>query len=71
MKKQYKKPSAEVVNSRLLGSILDNPNTPVGDWSKFTLDGDAKENNLDFEEGFGDIWGDAGDTGNPYDIWGE
>ena len=71
MKKQYKKPSAEVANLKLLGSILEDPNPGAGGWSKWTNDGDAKENNLDFEEGFGDIWGDAGDTGNAYDIWGE
>ena len=48
MKKIYKKPSAEVVNVRLLGSILE-PDTPVGDYSKETDDGDAKES-AGFEE---------------------
>jgi hypothetical protein len=49
MKKIYKKPSAEVVNVRLIGSILDGT-MPVGGGSKDTDDGDAKENNLVEEE---------------------
>lgn len=52
MKKIYKKPSAEVVNVNLLGSVLEDPSTPVGGWSNETHDGDAKENNLvEDEEG--------------------
>ena len=60
MKKIYKKPSAEVVNLKLLGSILDNPNPGVGDWSKYTLEGDGKENDFDGDDdGFIlDLWGD-------------
>ena len=50
MKKIYKKPSAEVVNVNLLGSVLEDPSTPVGGWSNETHDGDAKENNLVEEE---------------------
>jgi hypothetical protein len=48
MKKIYKKPSAEVVNVKLLGSVLEDPNTPVGGWSNNTDEGDAKE--TEFEE---------------------
>ena len=50
MKKIYKKPSAEVVNVNLLGSVLEDPSTPVGGWSNNTDDGDAKESNLVEEE---------------------
>ena len=50
MKKIYKKPSAEVVNVNLLGSVLEDPSTPVGGWSNETDDGDAKENNQVEEE---------------------
>ena len=50
MKKIYKKPSAEVVNVKLLGSVLEDPSTPVGGWSNNTDDGDAKESNLVEEE---------------------
>ena len=50
MKKIYKKPSAEVVNVKLLGSVLDDPNPQPGGWSKETDDGDAKESNLVEEE---------------------
>lgn len=50
MKKIYKKPSAEVVNVKLLGSVLDDPSTPVFGGSKETDDGDAKENTLVEEE---------------------
>ena len=50
MKKIYKKPSAEMVNVKLLGSVLDAPNPQPGDWSKYTLDGDAKEQQLEWDE---------------------
>ena len=49
MKKKYKKPSTEVVNVRLVGSILDDPDPTVGGYSNTTLEGDAKES-ADFEE---------------------
>lgn len=65
MKKIYKKPSAEVVNVKLLGSVLDDPNPQPGGWSKQTLDGDAKENNLVEEEEIlptqPNLWGDEED----------
>ena len=48
MKRIYKKPSAEVVNVNLLGSVLEDPSTPVGGWSNNTDEGDAKE--TEFEE---------------------
>ena len=50
MKKIYKKPSAEVVNVNLLGSVLEDPSTPVGGWSNETDGGDAKESSLVEEE---------------------
>lgn len=72
MKKIYKKPFAEVVNIKLLGSILnDDPNTGVGGYSNTTWEGDAKENNLIFDDdddAFGDIWGTDED---PNDLWGD
>ena len=43
MKKIYKKPSAEVVNVKLIGSIMDDPNPGVAGYSNVTFDGDAKE----------------------------
>ena len=43
MKKIYKKPSAEVVNVRLIGSIMEDPDPTVGGYSNVTFDGDAKE----------------------------
>lgn len=65
MKKIYKKPSAEVINVKLLGSVLDNPSTPVGGWSNETHDGDAKENNQVEEEEIlptqPNLWGDEED----------
>jgi hypothetical protein len=65
MKKIYKKPSAEVVNVKLLGSVLDDPNPQPGGWSKQTLNGDAKENNLVEEEEIlptqPNLWGDEED----------
>ena len=72
MKKIYKTPNTEVVNIKLYNTILDDPSTPVGNWSKWTNDGDAKENNLIFDEdddAFGDIWGSEEDNTN--DLWGE
>lgn len=50
MKKIYKKPSAEVVNVKLQGSVLDDPNTPVGGWSNQTDSGDAKKTDFVEEE---------------------
>ena len=70
MKKIYKTPNTEVVNVKLYNTILDDPSTPVGNWSKWTNDGDAKENNLIFDEdddAFGDIWGSENE--DPNDLW--
>ena len=50
MKKIYKKPSAEMVNVKLLGSVLDAPNPQPGDWSNYTMDGDAKEQEFEWDE---------------------
>lgn len=66
MKKIYKKPSAEVVNVKLLGSVLEDPSTPVGGWSNETHDGDAKESEFEEEEGLinptqPNLWGDEED----------
>ena len=69
MKKIYKTPNTEVVNVKLYNTILDDPNTGVGGWSKTTETGDAKENNLIFgddDDSFGDIWGTDED---PNDLW--
>ena len=49
MKKVYKKPSSEVVNVKLIGSILEDPSTEVGGYSNTTGTGDAKES-TGFEE---------------------
>lgn len=50
MKKIYKKPSAEVINVNLLGSVLNEPNPGVGNWSDKTDTGDAKESAVVEEE---------------------
>ena len=50
MKKVYSKPSASVVNVRLFGSVLDNPNPGVGRESLVTDDGDAKANDEGVED---------------------
>lgn len=50
MKKIYKKPSAEVVNVKLLGSVLDDPNPQPGGWSNQTDSGDAKKTDFVEEE---------------------
>ena len=50
MKKVYSKPSASVVNVRLFGSVLDNPNPGVGRESIVTDGGDAKANDEVVEE---------------------
>ena len=52
MKKVYKKPSTEVVNVKLLGSILEDPSTEVGGWSKQTFEGDAKESEFEEDDAF-------------------
>ena len=68
MKKQYKTPITESVKVNLYGSVLDDPDPGVGDYSNVTFDGDAKENNLIFddEDPFGDIWGTDEE---PKDLW--
>ena len=66
MKKIYLSPVTEKVNVKLFGSILDDIGI-VND-SKLTSDEAlGKENNLDFEfdENFGDIWGDTDNNSNP------
>lgn len=44
MKKVYSKPSVTVVDVRLFGSLLDDPNTGLGGYSYETGDGFAKTN---------------------------
>ena len=65
MKKIYKKPSAEAVNVKLTGSLLQE-GMGVGGWSKQTFDGDAKESEFEEEEGLinptqPNLWGDEED----------
>lgn len=48
MKKQYIVPSVEIVNVRLIGSVLETEN--MGNNSDETGVIEAKENNLEFEE---------------------
>ena len=50
MKKVYSKPSVSVVNIKLFGSVLDEPNTGVGRESIVTDGGDAKANDKVVEE---------------------
>ena len=57
MKKIYKKPSAEVVNVRLICSILDDPDPGVGTYSNVTFDGDAKKADFEDFNSEEDIWG--------------
>ena len=72
MKKKYIQPVTDCVNVALFGSVLDGPDTPIIPGSPVTVDVDAKENNLLFDDGdFGDIWGDGDSSSNPYDLWGE
>lgn len=69
MKKIYKTPNTEVVNVKLYNTILDDPDPGVGNWSKYTLGGDAKEQGDFFEmedDAFGDIWGTDEDSN---DLW--
>lgn len=61
MKKIYKKPSAVVVNVKLLGSVLqDDPNPYVGGYSNTTQTGDGKQDDfsLDDDSFIPDLWGD-------------
>lgn len=64
MKKIYKKPSAEAVNVKLTGSLLQE-GMGVGGWSKQTFDGDAKESaGVEEEEVLPtqpNLWGDEED----------
>ena len=67
MKKIYKKPSAEVVNIKLISSILDDPDPGVGAYSNVTYEGDAKEGNFDDFNSEEDIWG--GQSIQMKDVW--
>lgn len=50
MKKVYSKPSVTVVNVRLFGSLLDDPNVGLGGVSYEVEDGFAKENDEVIED---------------------
>lgn len=50
MKKVYSKPSVTVVNVRLFGSLLDDPDIGLGGVSYEVEDGFAKENDGVVEE---------------------
>ena len=58
MKKIYVRPTTDVVNVRLTGSVLDT--IDVGGWSERARPGDSfgKENNFDFDDfnSEEDIW---------------
>ena len=74
MKKIYVRPSADVVNLKLAGSVMDDDyiETPVGGYSLVGKPEDSfgKENNFGFDDdAFGDIWGSEDE--NPNDLWGE
>lgn len=70
MKKIYVRPTTDVVNVRLTGSVLDT--IDVGGWSERARPEDSfgKENNFGFDDdAFGDIWGSEDE--DPNDLWGE
>lgn len=50
MKKQYIVPSVEIVNVRLIGSVLEDFNAGIGKDSDETGTIDAKEQQLDWDE---------------------
>lgn len=72
MKKIYETPYTEAVNLKLTGSVLEGNTTPVIT-SPVADPGDSfgKENNITFEDDFGDIWGDDSSKKDSYDLWGE
>lgn len=71
MKKIYIKPVTDCVNVALYGSVLDGPDTPIITGSPVTIDVDAKQNNLLFEDDMweSDLWADNG--AESYDLWNE
>ena len=72
MKKIYLSPVTETVNVKLYGSVMDDGIDIINNSTDVSDDGLAKENNLLFEDdAFGDIWGEGGNSSNPYDLWGE
>ena len=72
MKKIYLSPVTETVNVKLYGSILEDGIGVIDNSYEVSDDGEAKENNLFFEDdGFGDLWDDGDNNSNPYDMWGE
>jgi hypothetical protein len=72
MKKIYLSPVTETVNVKLYGSILEDGIGVIDNSYEVSDDGEAKENNLFFDDdAFGDIWGEGDNSSNPYDLWGE
>lgn len=70
MKRQYLQPVTETVNVKLYGSILQDIEI-VNNSRDVTDEGLGKENNITFEDDFGDIWGDDSSKKDSYDLWGE
>lgn len=75
MKRKYITPCAEIVNVKLINSVLGPGDLPIGN-SPYGEDPLAKEHSgLDWDDPDfnGDLWdtGDGGDSGNSYDLWGE
>ena len=72
MKRNYINPVSEIVRLKIMDSILNDQPVYLGSRGADPGDSFGKQNDLFDDSDFnGDIWGDAGDTGNPYDIWGE
>ncbi len=74
MKRKYITPCAEIVNVKLINSVLDPDPIDIHK-SGYAENPLAKEQGDFFDTGepFGDLWdtGDGGDSGNSYDLWGE
>lgn len=69
MKKIYLTPVTETVKLNIGDAVLEidiiNNSTDVSD------EGLGKQNNITFEDDFGDIWGDDSSKKDSYDLWGE
>ena len=72
MKKIYIAPDTEIVNVKLISSVMDPGNLPIGH-SPYAEDPLAKENNLLFDDDAwdNDLWDDSDNTTDSYDIWKE
>lgn len=73
MKKIYIKPDTETVNVRLYSSVMDDSQGHFGPYSEVAGGGDdpgygdAKENDLFFDDTFGDIWGTDEEPKDPWE----